>query len=115
MAKTGSNNSPVSWVLNTISYRPRPSAFSEVRDVGLRAGLLASGVLHARDEASPLADDRVQLCEGVAFASIFRISATVLASRPAAVNSLSVAAAMFVRLPYCLSRRVRLISPMPIT
>ena len=52
---------------------------------------------------------------GVLFARAFRISMTVLASRPDAVNSSSVAAAMFARLPYCLSRRARLISPMPIT
>ncbi|THJ12391.1 MAG: PAS domain S-box protein [Nitrospira sp. CG24C] len=52
---------------------------------------------------------------GVVFARAFRISATVLALRPVAVNSSSVAAAMFARLPYCLSKRVRLISPIPIT
>jgi hypothetical protein len=60
-------------------------------------------------------DDRVQLRDGVMFERVFLISATVLASRPVAVNSLSVAAAIFVRLPYCLSRRARVTSPMPRT
>ena len=79
-----------------------------VLDMNLHSALLVCGGMYAPD-------DRVQLCDGVVFTRAFRISAMVLASRPAAVNSLSVAAAMFARLPYCLSRPARLISPMPIT
>jgi hypothetical protein len=91
-----------------LARQSRQSPPNILLDVGLRAALLVCGSLSVRD-------DRVQLCDGVVFARAFRISATVLASRPAAANSLSVVAAMFARLPYCLSRRARVISPMPIT